>query len=70
MTTEMCKPIEQARSEVEKCAWVCDHYATHADAYLAPEASVKTVYDPLGPVLAVMPWSSRSGRCSASRRRT
>ena len=64
MTTEMGKPIEQARSEVEKCAWVCDHYATHADAYLAPEgragppeASVKTVYDPLGPVLAVMPWN-------------
>jgi succinate-semialdehyde dehydrogenase/glutarate-semialdehyde dehydrogenase len=64
MTTEMGKPIEQARSEVEKCAWVCDHYATHAGAYLAPEgragppeASVKTVHEPLGPVLAVMPWN-------------
>jgi succinate-semialdehyde dehydrogenase/glutarate-semialdehyde dehydrogenase len=64
MTTEMGKPIAQARSEVEKCAWVCDHYAQHAGEYLAPEGhpsppgtGVRTVYDPLGPVLAVMPWN-------------
>ncbi|MFB6303327.1 MAG: NAD-dependent succinate-semialdehyde dehydrogenase [Haloferacaceae archaeon] len=64
MTHEMGKPITQARSEVEKCAWVCDHYAEHADAYLAPEhhpcppgATAKTVHEPLGPVLAVMPWN-------------
>jgi len=64
MTREMGKPITQAESEVEKCAWVCDHYAEFADAYLAadhhpspPEATVKTRYDPLGPVLAVMPWN-------------
>lgn len=64
ITTEMGKPISEARSEVEKCAWVCDHYAEHAHAYLEPEAhpsppgtDVKTVYDPLGPVLAVMPWN-------------
>jgi len=64
MTREMGKPIEQARSEVEKCAWVCDHYAEHASAYLTPEghtappgATVRTVYEPLGPVLAVMPWN-------------
>jgi succinate-semialdehyde dehydrogenase/glutarate-semialdehyde dehydrogenase len=64
MTEEMGKPIAQARSEVEKCAWVCDHYAKHASAYLSPEghpsppgSDVKTVYDPLGPVLAVMPWN-------------
>jgi len=64
MTTEMGKPIAQARSEVEKCAWVCDHYATHASEYLTPEghpsppgSDVQTVYDPLGPVLAVMPWN-------------
>ncbi|WP_262178067.1 NAD-dependent succinate-semialdehyde dehydrogenase [Haloarcula laminariae] len=64
MTEEMGKPVEQAVSEVEKCAWGCDYYADHASAHLAPEAhpsppgsSAKTVYEPLGPVLAVMPWN-------------
>lgn len=64
MTREMGKPITQAVSEVEKCAWVCDHYAKSASEYLQPEghssppgSSVKTVYEPLGPVLAVMPWN-------------
>ena len=64
MTREMGKPIEQARSEVEKCAWVCEHYAEHAGTYLSatghpspPGAAVETVYEPLGPVLAVMPWN-------------
>ena len=64
MTREMGKPITQARSEVEKCAWGCDHYAQHASDYLAPDShpsppgsDVKTVYEPLGPVLAVMPWN-------------
>ncbi|GAA0682527.1 NAD-dependent succinate-semialdehyde dehydrogenase [Natronoarchaeum mannanilyticum] len=64
MTEEMGKPIAQARAEVEKCAWACDHYAEYAHAYLAdehhpspPGTEVKTVHDPLGPVLAVMPWN-------------
>ncbi|MDR9430847.1 MAG: NAD-dependent succinate-semialdehyde dehydrogenase [Natronomonas sp.] len=64
MTEEMGKPISQSTGEVEKCAWVCDHYAEHASAYLEPDGHpsppgtrVKTVYDPLGPVLAVMPWN-------------
>ncbi|WP_302082611.1 NAD-dependent succinate-semialdehyde dehydrogenase [Salinibaculum rarum] len=64
MTAEMGKPISQARAEVEKCAWACDHYAEHAHAYLSaehhpspPGSEVKTVHDPLGPVLAVMPWN-------------
>jgi succinate-semialdehyde dehydrogenase/glutarate-semialdehyde dehydrogenase len=64
MTREMGKPIAQAEAEVEKCAWVCDHYAEHASAYLEPEhhpsppgTTVKTVHEPLGPVLAVMPWN-------------
>ena len=64
MTEEMGKPIEQSRSEVEKCAWVCEHYAEHAHSYLAadvhpspPGTDVRTVCEPLGPVLAVMPWN-------------
>ncbi len=64
MTREMGKPIDQARAEVEKCAWVCDHYAEHGSAYLEdrhhpspPGATVKTVHQPLGPILAVMPWN-------------
>jgi succinate-semialdehyde dehydrogenase/glutarate-semialdehyde dehydrogenase len=64
MTREMGKPIDQAVAEVEKCARCCDHYAVHASAYLRaehhpspPGSSVKTVHEPLGPVLAVMPWN-------------
>jgi len=64
MTREMGKPISQAVGEVEKCAWVCDHYAEHASAYLEddhhpspPGSTVKTAYEPLGAVLAVMPWN-------------
>ncbi|PSP66096.1 NADP-dependent succinic semialdehyde dehydrogenase [Halobacteriales archaeon QS_1_69_70] len=64
MTEEMGKPIDEAVAEVEKCAWACDHYAEYAGAYLAaethpspPGTEVRTLYDPLGPVLAVMPWN-------------
>ncbi|MCU4751404.1 NAD-dependent succinate-semialdehyde dehydrogenase [Halobacteria archaeon AArc-curdl1] len=64
MTREMGKPIAQAEAEVEKCAWVCDHYAEHAGRYLQdeqhpspPGSTVKTVHEPLGPVLAIMPWN-------------
>jgi succinate-semialdehyde dehydrogenase/glutarate-semialdehyde dehydrogenase len=63
MTQEMGKPIAQSDAEVEKCAWVCDFYAEHAEAYLAEEpretdASTSYVrFDPLGTVLAVMPWN-------------
>lgn len=64
MTREMGKPIGQAVAEVEKSAWGCRHYAEHASAYLEdehhpspPGTTVKTVHQPLGPVLAVMPWN-------------
>ena len=64
MTKEMGKPISQAVGEVEKCAWACDHYAEYAGSYLEaeqfpspPGTEVRTVHDPLGPVLAVMPWN-------------
>lgn len=64
MAQEMGKPISQARAEVEKCAWGCDHYAEYSSTYLEsnhypspPGTEVKTVHEPLGPVLAVMPWN-------------
>jgi succinate-semialdehyde dehydrogenase/glutarate-semialdehyde dehydrogenase len=63
MTEEMGKPIGQAEAEVDKCAWVCEHFAEHAATYLAPEAIVTDAaksyvrYDPLGVLLAVMPWN-------------
>ena len=63
MTLEMGKPIVQAEAEVEKCASVCDYYAEHAESFLArqprsTEASSSYVrFDPLGAILAVMPWN-------------
>ncbi len=63
MAREMGKPVAQAAAEAEKCAWVCEHYAEHGEAYLAPR-DVETSalhsfvrYDPLGVILAVMPWN-------------
>ena len=63
MTLEMGKPITQARAEVDKCAWVCDYYADNAETHLSPEI-VETdatksyvCFEPLGVVLAVMPWN-------------
>jgi succinate-semialdehyde dehydrogenase / glutarate-semialdehyde dehydrogenase len=63
MTLEMGKPIVQAEAEVEKCASCCDYYADHAETFLAEQprktdASKSYLrFDPLGPVLAVMPWN-------------
>ncbi|MEW6367540.1 MAG: NAD-dependent succinate-semialdehyde dehydrogenase [Acidobacteriota bacterium] len=63
MTDEMGKPITAAEAEAEKCASACDYFAENAERLLAPEtiasdASLSYVrYDPLGPILAVMPWN-------------
>lgn len=63
MTTEMGKPLAQAVAEAEKCAWVCRYYAEHAAAFLADEPRETeatrsfVAYEPLGPVLAIMPWN-------------
>jgi succinate-semialdehyde dehydrogenase/glutarate-semialdehyde dehydrogenase len=63
MVREMGKPIVQARAEVDKCAWVCRYYAENGERFLAPE-QIETdatksyvAFEPLGTVLAVMPWN-------------
>ncbi|MER6133109.1 NADP-dependent succinic semialdehyde dehydrogenase [Streptomyces sp. NPDC001815] len=69
MTTEMGKPVKQARAEAAKCAKAMRWYADHAEELLADEeggkadaedsgaSRVLVRYRPLGPVLAVMPWN-------------
>ncbi|MFF9753188.1 NAD-dependent succinate-semialdehyde dehydrogenase [Streptomyces sp. NPDC014344] len=63
ITAEMGKPVTEARAEIEKCATTCDYYAEHAPEQLADRpvasnaAESAVVYDPLGVVLAVMPWN-------------
>lgn len=60
---EMGKPLVEAEAEIEKCAWNCDFYAGHAPAYLADEPVLSNAtdsvvaFDPLGVVLAIMPWN-------------
>ncbi|APZ41785.1 NAD-dependent succinate-semialdehyde dehydrogenase [Acidihalobacter ferrooxydans] len=60
---EMGKPIREARAEIEKSAWACEYYAEHAAAMLAPtpvgtDATRSYIdYEPLGTVLAIMPWN-------------
>jgi succinate-semialdehyde dehydrogenase/glutarate-semialdehyde dehydrogenase len=63
MALEMGKPVVQGEEEVEKCAWGCEFYADHGAAMLADEPRTTEAarsyvrFDPLGPVLAVMPWN-------------
>jgi succinate-semialdehyde dehydrogenase/glutarate-semialdehyde dehydrogenase len=64
MTEEMGKPIREARAEVEKAAWCAEHYAEHAEAYLAPQtlpsdaAHSYVQHLPLGAVMGVLPWNA------------
>ena len=66
MTTEMGKTLAAAKQEVAKCATACRYYAEHAEEFLKGEpADADAVgarhayveYQPLGPVLAIMPWN-------------
>jgi succinate-semialdehyde dehydrogenase/glutarate-semialdehyde dehydrogenase len=66
MTSEMGKTLRAARAEAQKCATACRFFADHAAGFLADEpadpaavgaARAYVTYQPLGPVLAVMPWN-------------
>jgi len=63
ITAEMGKPIVEAEAEIEKCAWTGDFYAEHAARFLADEPVVTNAresfvaFEPLGTILAVMPWN-------------
>ena len=63
MTLEMGKPLRAAVEEASKCAWACRFYADNAAALLADESiataatSSYITYQPIGPVLAIMPWN-------------
>ncbi len=63
MALEMGKPLKDGAAEVTKCAWVCEYYADNAERHLAPREEPSDAgrsyvrFDPLGVVLAVMPWN-------------
>src|SRR5688572_6150293 len=63
ITEEMGKPIRQSLAEIEKCAWVCDYYAEHAEVFLRDEIIPTEFrksfvsFEPLGVVACIMPWN-------------
>ena len=63
ITKEMGKSITSARAEIDKCAWICEHYSKNTANYLKPRI-VKTemsksivTYEPRGPIFSIMPWN-------------
>jgi succinate-semialdehyde dehydrogenase/glutarate-semialdehyde dehydrogenase len=74
ISREMGKLLREALAEVDKCAWGCEHYAEHgaqwlADEVIATDAARSLVrYEPLGTILAIMPWNFplwQALRCAA-----
>ncbi|CAM3122975.1 NAD-dependent succinate-semialdehyde dehydrogenase [Rariglobus hedericola] len=63
ITAEMGKTLTDARLEIEKCAAGCEFYATHAARFLKPQRTLgapkntQVVFEPLGVILAIMPWN-------------
>ena len=63
ITLEMGKPISQSRAECEKCAWLCEYFADHAQDFLADRAmtlddqQAMVTFRPIGTIYAVMPWN-------------
>ena len=63
VTEEMGKPIRQSLAEIEKCAWVCDYYAEHAEVFLRDELIPTEFrksfvsFEPLGVIACIMPWN-------------
>ncbi|HEX9015303.1 MAG TPA: aldehyde dehydrogenase family protein, partial [Chloroflexota bacterium] len=63
ITLEMGKPIAESEAEIEKCAWNCEYYAQNAERFLADEQHPSSAtesyvaFDPVGTVLAIMPWN-------------
>ena len=63
VTAEMGKPIAESKAEIEKCGWVCEYYSNNSEDFLRSE-TVHTdatesyvLFEPLGPVLGIMPWN-------------
>ncbi len=63
ITLEMGKPITQSRAECEKCAWLCEYFADHAEAFLADQVMdldghrAMVAFRPIGTIYAIMPWN-------------
>lgn len=63
ITNEMGKVIAESKAEIEKCAYVCEYYAAHAEAFLKEEPHEAgydksfVAYEPIGAVLGIMPWN-------------
>lgn len=63
MCDEMGKPVTAGKAEIDKCVWLCEHYAEHAELYLEPRLiqtemkKAKVCYNPLGIVFGIMPWN-------------